>query len=125
MRLGQIIAELRHVDPILPVRIEPYHLYVKKLRSYRGYYDQLALGYTTELGVLSCSLRKMLMTVDALLDDCRAAVGATFEGYKGGSYKMDEDTEVWISNYGEASDVVLDRIVVRDYGVSLYGREES
>ena len=32
-----------------------------------------------------------------------AAMGAEFEGYKGGEYIMGANTPLWISEYGEAS----------------------
>lgn len=57
--------------------------------SYRGYYDQLALGTGQEA-----------MKVAQLLAAARAAVGREYEGYKGGEYVMSEDTPVWFAEYG-------------------------
>lgn len=68
---------------------------VGELRSYRGYYDDLALGSA-----------KRSMAGD-LLEKVRAAIGATFEGYKGGEYKMTSGTPLWKSEYGVASSVAI------------------
>lgn len=57
--------------------------------SYRGYYDRLAL----EPG-------SGIYTAGLLLDDARRAVGASFTGYKGGRFRMDESTPVYIALYG-------------------------
>lgn len=57
--------------------------------SYRGWYEQVAF----EL--------KDNVTIGAMLASARAAVGATFTGYKGGSYTMRESSLVNIANEGE------------------------
>lgn len=58
--------------------------------SYRGHYEQLAFEPTSGVSVAH------------MLDIARGALGCTFEGYKGGEYKMYEHTEVWIANYGRS-----------------------
>lgn len=58
--------------------------------SYRGYYDELAFRPAENV------------TIGSMLENARSALGQTFEGYKGGSYKMDEYTDCWIAEYGES-----------------------
>lgn len=60
--------------------------------SWRGVYADLAL--TPAPG-------GERMTTRQLLELCRAAEGATFEGYKGGDFVMSADTPVWVDYYGE------------------------
>lgn len=56
--------------------------------SYRGYYDQLAFEPARNVRVAD------------MLDCAREALGATYEGYKGGDYTMGEYTDVWLAKYG-------------------------
>lgn len=62
------------------------------LISYRGYYSDLAFIPTNAT-----------VTRETMLDLCRAAVGQTFEGYKGGDYTMGASTPLWVADYGESS----------------------
>lgn len=57
--------------------------------SYRGYYSDLALDPVQEAG-----------TVAALLKTASAALGTTFNGYKGGDFVMGPDTPLWVAPYG-------------------------
>lgn len=65
------------------------------LDSYRGYYDHLALGYAEE-----CDDIKDITVAD-LLALLHQADGKTFEGYKGGTFRMALDTPVWVARWGE------------------------
>jgi len=56
--------------------------------SYRGYYDELA--FEPEDNV----------SFGEMLAHARAALGAEFEGYKGGWYTMQSFTPCWIAHYG-------------------------
>lgn len=70
---------------------------VAGLCSWRGVYTDLALiptfgdGYHEELDAAQ------------LLGVLRDAVGATFEGWKGGDFLMSEATPLWVSREGESS----------------------
>lgn len=79
LTLGDLIAALEAADPAQRVPLgftEPH--------SYRGYYDELAFEVTADV------------TVGAMLADARSALGATYQGWKGGDYPMDADTPVWL-----------------------------
>jgi len=64
--------------------------------SYRGYYSDLAFDTTCED-----------VTVESLLKLAQECVGKVFEGYKGGDYKMSEDTPLWIDSYGSYNSVAM------------------
>lgn len=83
-----IIALAACPDQGAPVEIdgEP----AGEFNSYRGYYDQLALGTGREP-----------VTVEALLAMAGKAKGRVFQGYKGGDYTMTGNTPVWFAEYGE------------------------
>jgi hypothetical protein len=70
------------------------------LASYRGYYDQLAIGFRND----------PVRTVASLLEELRAADGKVFVGYKGGDYTMTRRTRVWVANYGCTGSTGITRI---------------
>jgi hypothetical protein len=56
--------------------------------SDRGYYEDLAFEPVTET------------TFGEMLEHAKSAMGKTFEGYKGGEYKMHEYTDCKIGEWG-------------------------
>ncbi|HCU06466.1 MAG TPA: hypothetical protein DIC42_02630 [Holosporales bacterium] len=44
--------------------------------------------------------------IDEMLAHAKGAVGATFTGWKGGEYIMEESTPVYIGDYGECGDAI-------------------
>jgi hypothetical protein len=68
--------------------------------SYRGYYDQAAVVPTQNV-----TIAEMKSTLDKLLTD-------TFEGWKGGEYKYDEDTEIHFSHIGSSEDLGEEMIAI-------------
>jgi len=76
----------------------PQHItYPDRAGSWRGIYKELAIGYDYfEKG-------KRIPTVKDILILLKGCVGTIFEGYKGGEYKMELDTPVWVDNSGQCS----------------------
>jgi len=95
--LGEIIDLLSKRDLDDLVRFAFVGLTPRKCLSYRGYYEDLAIGFTEE-GVL---------TVREFLQDLQMAVGGLFAGYKGGQYRMTRKSRVWVANYGLTSDTAI------------------
>lgn len=87
LTLGEFITLLEARDPNAEV------VGLGGLMSYRGYYCDLAFEPVEKP-----------RTVADLLRECRAAVGATFMGYKGGDFRMGKTTPLWVSEYGMAED---------------------
>lgn len=87
LTLGEIIARLEQEDParLLPLGFANPH-------SYRGDYFELAFEPVRDV------------TVGEVLAEARFAVGATFQGWKGGDYTMNELSDCWISEHGASSD---------------------
>lgn len=69
--------------------------------SYRGYYEQLAFEPTPDVAVSD------------MLSSARSALGATYEGWKGGNYTMDEHTQCWLAWEGEGGGETLGPVLVR------------
>jgi hypothetical protein len=77
--LADVIARLEREDPArrVPLGFACPH-------SYRGYYDDLAFEMVRDT------------TVGVMLNSARAAVGATYHGWKGGEYVMGGYTGCWL-----------------------------
>jgi hypothetical protein len=109
LNLGQLIALLTEEPPDNLIMYDFGNLVPTYVGSYRGYYNELALGWAEDNGVVR---------VSEVLQVLSRAVGATFPGYKGGQYGMGTDTPVWIANYGKATSTAPIG-VTRDYHVTL------
>lgn len=79
------------------------------LDSWRGSYAELAIVPTVDYD--------KRITAEAFLARLRAAVGGTFQGYKGGDFVMGDDTPVWVSRHGENSYTGV--VGVRDAGYEI------
>lgn len=103
MTLGGMIARLEGIDAAARVPLSRPH-------SYRGYYSDLAFELSDPRPVAE------------LLAECRAAMGAVFEGYKGGDYAMSALTPVWVADYGRCGDRL---IAIADSGEIRFEPEDD
>jgi hypothetical protein len=89
MTLGELIEFLEKRDPekVVPLGFNYPH-------SYRGYYDQLAFEPAPKI------------KVSEMLVCTRESLGETYIGYKGGEFKMDKWTKVWLAYYGETGEEI-------------------
>lgn len=85
LTLGEVIAILSATDTtrILKHGFDGAH-------SYRGFYEDLAFQ--------PCA---SFVPVRVMLKEALAADGRTFDGYKGGRYRMTLDSRVWLATHGE------------------------
>jgi hypothetical protein len=90
MTLGRIIQTLNGMSPSITIKG------LGCLRSYRGYYCDLAFEPDNT----------PKFVIDLLME-CNAAMGQVFEGYKGGDYVMGALTPLWISPYGDSSHIKI------------------
>lgn len=104
LTLGEIIERLKHADPrtVVPIGFARPH-------SYRGYYEQLAFEMERDT------------TVGAMLAAAESALGATFQGWKGGDYEMTEHSMCWLvseegTSCGETVGAVLMELMLRASG---------
>lgn len=83
MTLGKLIAALEAMAPSdMVANLSGAH-------SYRGYYMDLAF----ERG-------EGMRDAGGLLAECKEAMGAVFEGYKGGEFVIGALTPLWVASYG-------------------------
>lgn len=96
--LGQLIERLKKEDPAKVVR-HGFH----NPHSYRGYYEDVAFEPAPNARVVD------------MLDSATSALGATFQGWKGGDFTMDEHTLVWLAFEGACGESIggalLDRLL--------------
>ena len=108
MTLGELIDILSSHPPEDRVRFEFGGCVPTKLDSYRGYYEDLALGFSDA---------EFPPTIAELTRDLQLALVCYFHGYKGGKYRMSRATSVWVANYRNTSDTTIVS-VRRDEGVT-------
>lgn len=111
MTLGEFIRKLETANPKTPIHIDHEMIVPTHFDSYRGRYDQLALGFTTKPGAVKLA--------GEVLDNARGTISSTFAGWHGGEFDMAEDTPLWISNYGRASGVRIVGLDISEYGVTI------
>lgn len=90
LTLGEIILKLEMIkNKDLLIVFEDKKHYPIDIGSWRGSYDELAIGYNDTEGK-ELSTKKFLKIL-------KGAVGKTFEGYKGGDFLMGRNTPIWIA----------------------------
>jgi hypothetical protein len=111
---SKIVEFVESFDYNFTLRFDFKDVGVSELDSYRGYYDELAVGF--DIGGMG--VQEFLI---ALID----AHGQTFYGYKGGDYIMHASTPVWVSNYGMCSDRIITGIeIVGEGRIEIKTKEE-
>jgi hypothetical protein len=67
--------------------------------SYRGYYRDLAFEPARNV------------PLSAMLSDARGALGATYQGWKGGDFTMHRYTDCWLAYEGHGAGETLGRLL--------------
>lgn len=108
MSLGELIVALRGYDPDFPVYFDFVHYRPNDIDSYRGYYEQIAIGYGHQD-----------ISVSELIKMCEKAIGQTFYGWKGGEFVMNSSTPLWVANPGESGGTAIVGIRQLDWRIIL------
>ena len=108
MTLGQFIQALKNLDPETYLFLG-FGYPVSTFSSYRGCYRDIALHWTPYGQLLGSN------TVKDVLEEAMVALRATFTGWKGGNYRMYENTRLWISNPGDTEGLAV--VDVQDDGI--------
>ncbi|CAL9667746.1 hypothetical protein SUDANB145_07248 (plasmid) [Streptomyces sp. enrichment culture] len=95
MNLGDLITRLEaaHPNQTVPHGFHNPH-------SYRGDYMDLAFEPAHNI------------TVAAMLEAARSALGTTYQGYKGGQFTMDANSWCWLSEEGDASGETISALLL-------------
>jgi hypothetical protein len=118
--LGELIDVLEKAHPDAAVVFDFGTIRPRGLHSYRGYYEDLAIGYADhedfyEHGWIQPNAK---LFRESLI----GAVGGTYTGYKGGEYKMHRGSRVWVDNVGNCSGVAIVDVEVDEYSDGKGGR---
>lgn len=99
LTLGELIEALEKQDQKKPVKFDFCYFSPDGVHSYRGYYEQLAIGYSYK--------EADVPTVEEFLKVLTNALDEDFYGYKGGQYKMGKNTPVWVDQPNHASGTAI------------------
>ena len=108
LTLGQLIEKLEQVANMSMVaettlKFDFAGLHPCDVGSYRGFYEDLAIEFSTEWYPLM-----------EFICDLKTASESTYTGWKGGEFKMSEDTPVWVAPYGLSSGTYITDVVLVD-----------
>lgn len=105
MTIGELVNTLKRKDQDASVRLDWIYTVPKGgVHSYRGYYEDLAIGY----GEMDFKTDPKVSDVVKWLED---AIGKDFFGYKGGEYTMELETVVWVANSSESGGIAIVDVV--------------
>ena len=104
LNLGGLIDLLKRSEPGQNVKFDFGGAVPTSVDSYRGYYEDLAIGFDDDPDDYP--------TVSEFLKMLQEAVGKEFTGYKGGEYKMTRKSRVWVANYSHTSGTTI--VGIRD-----------
>jgi len=88
------------------------------LDSWRGIYAELALGYKLT-GYDDHANSMFQVTVESFLKELKSGIGQTYHGWKGGEFKMDVDTRLWVANRGNSGNTGIYDVLDIGYAVIL------
>ena len=112
MTLGALIDQLSQRPQEQRLTFEFGAMQPTTLKSYRGDYRDLAIGY-------DLPGTRPHVTVAGFMAKCRDVENSTLEGYKGGMFTMTRDTEVWVANWGQTASTELSGVTGNDYATRL------
>ena len=99
--LGQLLDALEAVsDKSNAVRFDFCMVAPTDLDSYRGYYEDLALGWAPQDGYPAPTVADLLATL-------KGQLGTTVHGWKGGDYTVSRDQTLYVANPGETGSTAV------------------
>lgn len=113
LTLGQFIERLRPYKDEKYISYDFVHFKPTGLHSYRGFYEDLAIGYSTDSETTPASL----------LAECEKAIGKIFTGYKGGDFEMNYNTVLWVAESDESGSTAIIDVVMGEYDVLILTRK--
>lgn len=120
LTLRSLISQLDKLnEPDEKVYFDFGRMYPTEINSYRGYYEDLAIGYTEDYR------KNEPQSVAEFLNQLNACLGRSFQGYKGGTYVAGEDSAIWVANWGDTTDTIITEVKVAYSGIFLLTANEE
>ena len=121
LTLGEILLKLETAVEAQKIRIEEgrkeahvrfdfEYLHPTYLDSWRGSYNEIAIGF---------SEKGEGPTLSSFYSMINAAIGQEYTGWKGGEYTMNKHTPVWVANQGHSGNTAVLDIVDDGYVVFI------
>jgi hypothetical protein len=110
LRLGELISFLEDCQEDLYISFDFCDFVPGDIMSYRGYYEDLAIGYLEDRNGLK---------VSTFLGALNKVRNTTLEGYKGGHFLMHDDVPVWVANYGCSHETAVIGIKHSEHGIII------
>lgn len=122
--LGQLIKALEAIpdENEKTVCFDFEYAFPTTLDSWRGAYAELALGFDFDGYGLSMDKDACRPLLKDFIIYLKIANGMIFEGWKGGQYRMDENTPVWVSNRGNSGHTAIVNVIDDGYQAILETR---
>lgn len=119
MKLGELIERLEEQNPDAQIAFDFGYALPGFFHSFRGDYSELGLTFEAREYGGEC------VKVSEFLDKCREALNKPFTGWKGGTFKMDENTPIYVvCDEGTLSETIIVD-VKSQYGDYVYLITES
>jgi hypothetical protein len=125
LTLGEIIKKLESIEFVYgdenkdkSVDFDFASAIPTTLDSWRGSYNELALGFKLS-GYDNDEEHFAEKKAKDLLIELKGAINKSYHGWKGGNYTMNEDTPVWVSNPGNCGNTGIIDIVDDGYRIVI------
>jgi hypothetical protein len=103
LKYGEFITALERMPADEPVKFDFVHFGPTRINSYRGFYEDAALGYQRP-----DDSDYEFPTVEELVRRLTSVLGHVFEGWKGGNGRpIRLESSLWVANPGETGDTVI------------------
>lgn len=90
-----------------------------RLDSWRGSYDELALGFDLYGYNTKQDPKSKQPKLSKLIEHLKSAVDKEYGGWKGGDFMMDENTPLWVNNPGNYTTTMIIDVMDRGWEVVL------
>lgn len=124
LSLGELINELEKVDlkyddkTYKSVEFDFGSAVPTDLDSWRGSYNELALGYRLS-GYDNQDEHFAECKADKLLEHLKESIGKEYSGWKGGEFTMSENTPIWVANSGNSGNTSVVGVYDANYKIVI------
>lgn len=113
--INEVLAVLKKADPKAPVYFAPLCVVPTSVDSWRGSYNEPALGWAEPGNGLYAP------TVEKLIKELEESIsGKLYYGWKGGEYTFTGDDTLHIDNPGRCNNVEIKEVEDRGYQVLIH-----